>query len=201
MSIFDSIFDEKNKVTGAFFQFKAINDQVGGTLVDRRQVPDKMNPGKQQWIYELKGPNGEIILIGGKTGIDMQMKNIRLGQVIGMKYLRDKPNINPSLRAAKIIQVYADPNVVDEEWLKDREMDEANAGEAPEALPENGGPVAEALELFDSPAEKLEKIYTLAEIKLGIKETAAAEKAIMEKTGLPFLESNFDEILTKLKNI
>lgn len=197
-----SIFDESNKVAGSFATFKKIGDQVEGTLVDKRQTPDKMNPGKMQWIYELKGTNGEIILVGGKPGIDMQMKNVRLGQVIGMRYEKDKPSTNPALKPAKIIQVYANINVVDEEWLKERETEDSlEPVEDIEALPSQAStdPVEDAMELFDSPTEQLEKIYTLAEIKFGIKDQDEAQKKIMEETGLPFLENNFAEILTKLK--
>ena len=197
-----SIFDTNNKVTGSFAKFEKFGDQVEGTLVDKRQTQDKMNPGKMQWIYELKGTNGEIILVGGKPGIDMQMKNVRLGQVIGMRYEKDKPSANPALRPAKIVQVYANINVVDEQWIKDREVEGAlEPVEDIEAAPSASNPVEEALDLFDSPIEQLEKIYTLADIKFGIKDQEAAQKKVMEATGLPFLEGNFEEILTKLKDI
>lgn len=191
-----SIFDDNNKVSGAFFSFKKIGDRVEGTLIDKRQTPDKFNPGKMQWIYELKGAEGETILIGGKPGIDMQMKNIKFGQVVGLVYEKDKPNINPALQATHIIQVYANSNIVDEQWIKEKEMEIPSEEQGITISSEDN-----TLDLFDSPEEKLEKIFTLAEIKLGIKDQAEAQKAIMEKTGLPFLESNYDDIIGKLKNI
>ena len=193
-----SIFDESNKITGSFFTFKKIGDEMEGTFVDKRQVPDKLNAGQMQWIYEFKGADGAIILVGGKKGIDMQMKNVRLGQVVGMRYERDIPNPNKAMKPTHVIQVYANPNLVDKDWLDNREAQGTQNEIEVTPLPQ-ADPVADAVALFDSPEEKLEKIMTLAEIKFSVK-GAEAEKAVMEKTGLPFLESNYDEILEKLKN-
>ena len=67
----------------------------------------------------------EIWSIGGTAVIDRQMKNIRVGQKIGLKFIEEKPAKTKGFAPAKIIKVYAPKNEdgtpqMDQEWLEAR---------------------------------------------------------------------------------
>jgi len=48
----------------------------------------------------------EIWAVGGKPGIDAQMRNVKFGQIFGMRFTDLKPSKNPSFSPQKIIKVY-----------------------------------------------------------------------------------------------
>ncbi len=104
-------------------------------------------PGKEgqiQNIYELKADMGtwhilddsqkiigtpivvepgQYVIIGGTNVIDRQMKNIRIGQKVGLKFIEEVPSKTKGFAPAKIIKVYAPKNadgtaVMDEEFLR-----------------------------------------------------------------------------------
>lgn len=99
----ESSFEGKDKVMvyevmvsgGAFHYFEKVN---GVTNVDEN--PTQLEPGS-------------IWLIGGKPGIDNQMRNVKIGQVFGMRFAEEKPNKNKSFSPTKVIKVLIggmDPN-------------------------------------------------------------------------------------------
>jgi hypothetical protein len=117
-------YNEENKVSGSFFKFDNIGDEVKGTLIDVSEKDDSFKPGQKQKIYEIKNfEDGEILLVGGRPVIDPQMKNIRKGQIIAIKFEATKPAKKAGFNPVKLIQVYAPKNaegtgpLMDEEWL------------------------------------------------------------------------------------
>ena len=200
-----NIFDEKNKVTGAFWKYEKIGDEVEGTYVGKNQKPDNYKPGEKQWIYELLTKNGDVVLVGGKPGIDLQMKHIRFGQIVGMRFIEERPNSNPAFDPTKIIQIFADPKIVDEDWLKANETMPEAEQEGEETYVEEGSPIDEAIEsLANDPGNKdsvlLEEINELAMDKLKITEDKV-QKTVSVMTDIAFLPSNYPEIIKELKKL
>lgn len=191
-----TIFDEKNKVASPFFSFKKIGDKIEGTLVDVTTVMNQLS-GKNQQIYEIKCTNGDYAKIGGKPGIDGQMKRVKLGQIVGFEFINEKENANPAFSPTKIIQVYADPEIVDKEWLEEQEsvdtlLNTEGSFKPEQVGEEDDGPVASATDLLND-------IQVLAIAKLGAKDAEDAKSKTMEKTGLALIEGNYAEIKAMLE--
>ncbi len=123
-------------------------DKIKAVFLDRRTMKSTIPgaEGKLVNIYELKGIDGSyhtlddkkkvvdepIIVeagafysVGGTAVIDRQMQNIRRGQVIGMKFIEEKPSKTKGFAPAKIVKVYQFKN--EDGSL---EMDEMVANEA-----------------------------------------------------------------------
>jgi len=185
------IFDDTNKIKSNFWTYKTIGEEIQGTYIGKRQVINQLT-GKEQWIYDLK-VDAEFWSVGGKPGIDNQMRNVRIGQVLGFKYVEERPSKKPGMNPAKIVQVFANPNIVDEKWLQEQEEVNMGGTEDTEKSLGNG-------EVNDNPtSEKLNQIGQLAKEKLGITNPDEVEKAVMEVTNLAFLEPNYDQIIEILK--
>jgi hypothetical protein len=138
--------DEGNEVQSNWVKFNVpLEDKIFGTLISKRQMKS-MIPGKEGelvWVYEMKADSGsfhetddkkvvvpepivieadQIFSVGGKVGIDTQMRNIKLGQKIGFKFIDEKPSKTKGFAPAKNIRVYApkgDDNqpLMDTEWI------------------------------------------------------------------------------------
>lgn len=144
--------DEANEVQSNWVKFNVSHEQdpakadkIFGTFISKRQVKSTI-PGKEHelvWVYELKADSGsfhdiddkkkvieepiivnpgEVWSIGGKTGIDTQMRNIKLGQKIGFKFIDEKPSKTKGFAPAKNIRVYAPKRddgqpLMDQEWI------------------------------------------------------------------------------------
>jgi hypothetical protein len=125
-----SLFDESNEVKSSFVGWGKVGDYFIGTLMGKREVENKL-PGKpagtMQMLYEFKmregqfhklddkkNPvadatvigEGELWTLGGKAGIDAQMRNIKIGQVLGMKFLEEIPSKTKGFNPTKVVQVY-----------------------------------------------------------------------------------------------
>lgn len=132
----DELFNEDNAVKSNWVKFGKINDFIKGTLIDVREMTSTM-PGKEGQkvkVYELlthagsfhdmdenKNPvepaivinEGEYWNVGGKVGIDTQMRNVKLGTIVGMRFADEKPSKTKGFSATKIIRIYVggqDPN-------------------------------------------------------------------------------------------
>jgi len=123
------LFSDANESKSAFVKFGKVGDYVQGTLVDIREIKSSF-PGKENElvkIYEFLASGGEFHemddnknpidppvkiepnvywLVGGRPGIDNQMRNAKIGQVIGMKFTDTKPPKTKGFSATKIIKVY-----------------------------------------------------------------------------------------------
>ncbi len=145
-----SIFDNKDNAlaSGSFFSFKTIGDKIEGTYIGTGYQVSQIS-GEEQLHYRLKGTDGQYWKVGSRKGIDSQMKGIKLGQVIGFEYVADKDVKKPS--PAKIIQVWANPSIVDTQWLKENEEAVAVAEAAGAETPVKTTP-APAPTSFPAPA-------------------------------------------------
>lgn len=119
-----------NEVKSSFVKWGKVGDFVRGTLLNVREIDNKM-PGKEGTktkLYEFRVAEGkfhnmdenkqpvepEVVLVkddiwvvGGKEGLDNQMRNIKLGQVFGMRFSEVKPAKTKGFNPAKVIKVYA----------------------------------------------------------------------------------------------
>ena len=207
-----SIFDDSNKVKSNWWEKKIVGDAIEGTFISRRIQLNQLS-GKDQEIYEILTADGEVWNVGGNPGIDTQMKHVKLGQIVGFKYVEEKKPVKVGMNGAKIVQVYANKETVDKEWLnsqakelitqeEDIQSDAAWTTKEKEAL-EN----VSFMDITEKPAEavtsgstdiKFSIITELATTKL--KATSANLKiAVMEATGLAFIDKNLDAIIEKLK--
>jgi len=191
-----SIFDEKNKIKGDYFAFKVIGDKLEGTYVGKRITVNRLKQGAEQNVYEIKKLDGTFIEVYGKPGIDMQMKRIKLGQIVGFEFIKIIPPTQPGYKPTHVIQVYADPKEVDEKWLTEKE-EEASSAEG--VVEPNFNATAEQPSL--STEELLAEINNLAITKLGAKTPEEVKQMVMEKTNLAFLEHNLATILETLQQL
>ena len=126
----DNFFNEDNEVQNNWIKFNKIGDHVKGTLIDMREIDSRIpgQEGKKVKVYELKAhygefhelddkkkiieppieiSDGEFWNVGGRPVIDNQMRNIKIGQVIGFQFTDEKPNTKKGYNALKIIKVRA----------------------------------------------------------------------------------------------
>lgn len=140
----DDFFSDENAVKGSWVSWGKIGDSVKGTIVDRYERPDTLSKvkGAMQVIYEIKvmsgsfhallkqeggGPGkpadeptilkeGEIWNIGCKPTLAAQMKNAKIGQIVGLKFMETVKSKTPGNYDAKIVKVFTQ-GVMDEAWL------------------------------------------------------------------------------------
>jgi hypothetical protein len=207
-----SIFDSNNKVTSQYWKYPNVGDKIEGTYIDRRVTVNKLKAGAEQIVYTLKTPSGEIWDVYGKPGIDAQMRNVNLGQIIGFEFIEQKPATQAGFSPTKIVQVYANSQIVDENWLKemsafpsDMSLDEGiSSGEniatsvpSTAALLPTPAPVAPSA--TTSLEETIREINNLAISKLGATTPEDVKSKSMEATGLAFIEGNLSQILDALR--
>lgn len=154
---------EENEVESNWVKFNVSEetapgaaDKIFGTLIGKRSVKSQMQgrEGEMQMVYDLKADMGQfhaldekkkiieepIIVeagsywsVGGKPSIDAQMRNIKVGQKIGFKFIDEKAPKTKGWNAAKSIRVYAPKNadntgpLMDEEFLAEQNQADLNA--------------------------------------------------------------------------
>jgi len=178
-----SIFDDSNKVKGNWWKQERVGDKISGTYLGKRQVTNSLK-GIDQWIYEIRTEEGEIWNIGGKPGIDIQMRHVKPGQIIGFEFIEERPNPKPGMNATKVVQVYANAEIVDEKFLQGAEAETYHEDAAP----------ARGLTVD----QKIEKITKVAREKFNLTDPVLIKDKVMEVTNLAFIESNLDKILEAL---
>ena len=133
------LFDDNNAVKSQWIKWGMVGDYIAGTFIEVREITSQF-PGKEGErvkVYEIKADEGsfhdlderrnpvnppisikegDIWIIGGRQGIDAQMRNIKIGQKIGMKYTDEKPAKTKGFNALKILKVYTE-GVMDEAYL------------------------------------------------------------------------------------
>lgn len=155
--------NEENEVESNWVKFNVSEedapgaaDKVFGTLITKRTMKSQMQgrEGELQNIYDLKADMGQfhgldekkkiieepVIIeagsfwsIGGKPSIDAQMRNIKVGQKVGFKFIDEKAAKTKGFNAAKSIRVYAPKNadntgpLMDEEFMAAQGQAELNA--------------------------------------------------------------------------
>ena len=211
-----SIFDESNKVRGLWFKADKVGAEISGTLISIRKVFNAMY-NKEQTVYELKTEDGSVWSVGSKPAIDQQMRYIKLGQIIGFKYMEERPPKTKGMSPTKIIQVFAPTGLFDTQWLAEQE--DVAAASAPTHA-ESVGEDEEEVETkmpFTAPSnqdvfkkelngtltkeEKLAAITKFAAEKLGAVTSDSVKLKVMEATGIAFIDANLSDILTSLENL
>ncbi len=153
---------EENEVESNYVKFNVSEtdapgeaDRVFGTLIAKRTMKSQMQgkEGELQNIYDLKADMGQfhaldekkklipeavtieagsIWSVGGKPSIDAQMRNIKVGQKIGFKFIDEQPAKTKGWNAAKSIRVYAPKNadntgpLMDEEFMAAQDQSDLN---------------------------------------------------------------------------
>lgn len=154
----DSWDNESNEVKSNWVKFNVSHEQdpascdkIFGTFTAKRQIKSNIKDKENElvWVYELKADSGqfheldekkklieepivinagEVWSIGGKAGIDSQMRNVRIGQKIGFKFMDEMASKTKGFAPAKNIKVYTppDPSTGEKPWL-DREWLDAQS--------------------------------------------------------------------------
>ena len=146
-------FDSANEVQSNWLKWNVVGeDKFVGTLIAKRSMKSSI-PGKEGEmvnVYDFKVSyglfhvtdddkkvvpepvtieDGEIYSVGGTKIIDRQMTNIKIGQIIGLKYTETVPSKTKGFAPAKIIKVFLQKNddgslKMDEEFLAERNSPE-----------------------------------------------------------------------------
>lgn len=195
-----NIFSDDNKVKGNWWKQETVGDKIQGTYIGKRQIVNQLS-GKDQWIYEIKDENGEYWNVGGKPGIDVQMRHVKPGQIVGFEYTEERPNPKPGMNATKVVQVYANEKVVDQNYVAEEE--EARLAELRgEGEGEGEGeskPAKPAQASGETTDQKIAKIMEIAKTKWSLTDPAQVKQKVMEETNLAFIESNLDKIVEAIK--
>ena len=188
-----NIITDENKVKGNWVKFLKVGDEIQGTYISKREVQNVLRGGKQT-IYEIMKEDGEVWNVGSKPAIDVQMRYVKVGQIVGFKFIESRKNPNPGKNDTKIIQVFANSKVVNEKWLAEQEEQIQALNKEVDVEPNftDGEPKEDEVNIED-------EIIKLAKVKLGISNEADIKKAVMEKTQLAYIESNYSAILEKLR--
>lgn len=140
--------DASNEAVNAFVGFNEVGDYVLGTLIGRKQVastlPDRQ--GEMQNVYEFKvrdasyhlldekkkvideaviPEEGSIVSVGGRKVIDSRMARIKLGQIVGLKFVEELPAKTKGYNPTKLIKVFTPKDEktgefeMDEDWLEE----------------------------------------------------------------------------------
>jgi len=191
-----NIFDDSNKLKGNWWKYDTIGEKIQGTYIGKRQIVNQLS-GQDQWIYEIKDDKKEYWNIGGKPGIDVQMRHVKPGQIIGFEFTEERPNPKPGMNATKVVQVYANEDIVDENFVEEEETarqeelsGNAKPAEAATATPAAGKKTTD---------EKIAEIMEIAKTKWSLTDPNVVKEKVMNETGLAFIESNLDKIVEAIK--
>src|SRR3990167_8851637 len=138
------VFDEENAVKANWVKWGKAGNKIFGTLMSVRemesQFPDKK--GEMVKVYEFLAEGGEfndidedkkpvkevttinpgeIWLVGGKVGLDNAMRNIKVGQILGIKFTEEKPNKTKGFSPLKIVKVFTEGKMNDK-WLEEQKV-------------------------------------------------------------------------------
>jgi hypothetical protein len=147
----DDLFNEENQVANNWVTWGSEGDFIAGTLIAVREMVSKLpgQEGKKVPVYEIKADRGsfhqlddkknpieppvtiealDIWNVGGKPIIDRQMKNLKLGTKLGIKYIETQPAKQKGFNPLKVLKVFVQRGkdnkpLMDEEWLAEREKE------------------------------------------------------------------------------
>ena len=204
-----SIFDNPdNRMANKSFKWEKIGDKLEGTLVGKRSVIIQDNNGNnvEKLIYEIKTPDGEFWNVWDKPSIRMQVERVKLGQIIGFEFVEERPNKrNPGLNKAKIIQVWSNAKIVDEEWIKEHReeaidesaiTDESTSDES--AIDSLIGTPGSFFPDEETPLKEQIDRLTMEKFGGNINDVPAM---VMAKTQIAYVQENFPLIIETLKKL
>ncbi len=192
------IFQDDYKVSSSLFNFEKVGDQIQGTYVRKSEAKSKFS-GLMEPLYEIRTAEGEYYTIWGKPIINQQMVRVKIGQIVGFKLIekRKTDKGNP----ANIIQVFADPKLVDEEFMKELEELGGEKTEDGVVVEEVNLTAPTAPQATLAPDIREREIFELAKTKLGVTAEAEVKQKVMQTTGLAWIGTNLDGILEKMKTL
>lgn len=120
------IFQSAKPQSGEFFKFQNVGDSIQGTYIDIRNGIDSF--GNQQTIYVLQDTNGKVWNLGFRLTslvIHERMNGVKFGQIVGFRFDEHRDSKRNPGTKVKIIRIYADPKLVDQEWLDHQKSVEA----------------------------------------------------------------------------
>ena len=138
--------DESNLAQNNFVSWGAPGDFVLGTLIGVRDVKSTL-PGKEgqnQKIYDVLVKEckfhkldekkrvsddltvideGEVVSLGGRQSIDSRMRQVKLGQVFGAKFIEEIAAKTKGFNPTKVIKIFVPKNEkgdyeMNNEWLE-----------------------------------------------------------------------------------
>lgn len=213
-----SATNEKKMPTWA--KFEKAGETIQGTYIGK--ITGTIDGfGNKQIIYQLL-KNGEVFNVAfgeNKKVINQDMDKAKFGQIVGFKY---KGRLQVKNKLGKMVEVkdfglYADPKIVDTEWIKENTDNmpvatHVNVEFAQEKATANqefsnfGVSEVSPVPSNDVPAsvtteDKLAIIAKLAHDKLGITDQNILKDKVMEITQVAFLPINYDRIISALNTI
>lgn len=131
----DDIFDRAEKETpalGEFFKFVNVGDKISGTFVDLMEGIDGY--GNEQYIVVLRnsGINHRVSVRKTHSVLVDQLKQVRLGQIIGFKFIEERESKKAGSAKSKIINLAQVPGMVDDAWIAEKLAIDAKYGISPE---------------------------------------------------------------------
>jgi hypothetical protein len=148
------IFNDDNAVKSAWVTWGKPGNFIQGTLAAKYERENNLN-GKteMQTIYEVKASGGEFNAlkqddngnyvpvedvttlnagdmwnIGGKAAVDSQMRNVKIGQIVGIKFMESVPAKEKGRYPTKVVKVFT-AGEMDQDFLTG--MEEAAAAADP----------------------------------------------------------------------
>ena len=215
------IFSATNeKKMPSWAKFEKAGDVIQGTYVGK--ITGTIDGfGNAQIIYQLL-KSGEVFNVAfgeNKKVIHQDMAKTKFGQIVGFKF---KGKLQVKNKVGKMVEVkdfglYADPKIVDTEWLKEntdnmptvthvntefaQEKSAANQEFSNFGVSESSPVPSNDAPASVTPEDKLAIITKLGYDKLGITDMAIMKEKIMEITGVPFLQTHYDKIIASLNTI
>lgn len=141
----ENVFDEGNVLKSQWVKWGKPGDNIHGTLVRVFETTSQFpgHEGEKGKAYEIKADGGEFHDLDSKKNpiepaitvkpeeiwnmsggfmIDNALRNVKVGQKIGVKYVEDKPSKQKGFNDMKIKKVFALKNAdgtvkVDQAWL------------------------------------------------------------------------------------
>jgi hypothetical protein len=148
------LMTDENEIKSQFISWGAPGDNFVGTLIGKREVENqlsdkhemqtiyefKMHEGTFHTLDEKKNPvdpaviinKGDVWALGGKKGIDAQMRNVKIGMIVGMKFIEEKPAKVKGYNPTKVVKVYC-AQEMDEAWVKEQTESDTAAAAAMKA--------------------------------------------------------------------
>ena len=217
------IFESAKPQSGKFFSFKNVGDSIQGTYIDVRNGIDSF--GNQQTIYVIQDNKGDVWNLGFRMTalvIHERMNGIKFGQIVGFRFDEHRDSKKNPGTKVKIIRIYADPKLVDQEWLEHQKAVEANYArpsgsvvsaevkdgeideeDIPFGAPSNVVPAGGSLPTAEAKPrnEAIDAIRNLAKTK-GLTNDSMTEEeadAVIEKyTGLTLSEEHLTKVIISL---
>jgi len=148
----DNFFNQDNEVKSSWVSWGKPGDHIKGTLIAKYERLNNIGgKSEMQWIYEIKAMSGEfhaleqdangnyiakdeatvigtgdVYNVGSKAAIDSQMRNVKVGQIIGMMFMETVAPKEKGRYPTKVIKVYTEGKM-DEEFLTGMKEAEAEA--------------------------------------------------------------------------